>query len=290
MSTSGPAVAAAISAWTAAPNWRTLLRLNARYVREFDDTAPYPLPCNLRITKAVQSEALELQVYGFLVRYARLEWDSGPVWDNSTIPNGGPWGRTQDRAFLHLVLPTEAGIPKIFIQDLLLKLRADTENLEVTMLADWKDYPSAGQQTYPHHARSAQPEHPSIEPQARSLEMFHSTLSSNVGDLLPLKITGRTFGRSRFAATKDGLKAKTVPWRRCAVMPYDTVDNVPAHSKDCRALGMQIKAVQDAKVLEIVVASKKFRTGEGDEQLDLVNYVMVMCDTAGIERDFEDCA
>ncbi|KAF1933890.1 uncharacterized protein M421DRAFT_107253 [Didymella exigua CBS 183.55] len=280
---------AALSAWISAPDWRALLVLNARFIRELDDTAPYPLPCNKRIAQDLQPDAIELQAYGFLVRYARAEWDSGPVKNESDIPLGGPWSRTQDRAFLHLVLPTETGILRPRIETLLLALLADRQNLEVTVLADWKDYPPAAQQLFPHHARKAQPERPSIEPLAARLEMFHSTVNRDAGDAAPVRSTRRTFGRTRFAATETGLRSRAVVWHRCASLPYETVDDVPAGSRDARALGLQIDAVRDARVLEIVVASKKFYTGGGEDALDLPNYVMVMCDDAGLRRDFEDC-
>lgn len=123
MSAPSPATTADLSAWTSAPDWRALLRRNARYIREEVGVAPYPLPCGLRITRAMQDTVLELQAYGILVRYARAEWDSGRNFD----PNLGQWVRTQDRAFLHLIWPTEAGIPKARINELLQRLLSDRE-------------------------------------------------------------------------------------------------------------------------------------------------------------------
>lgn len=52
-------------------------------------------------------------------------------------------------------------------------------------------------------------------------------------------------------------------------------------------MGMQIEAAQDAKVLEIVAASK-FRTGSGEDVLDLPEYVTTLCNMAGMETDFEE--
>jgi hypothetical protein len=41
-----------------------------------------------------------------------------------------------------------------------------------------------------------------------------------------------------------------------------------------------------AKVLEIVVASKKYYSGGGEYVLDLPTYVIVMCDEMGMGRVF----
>lgn len=50
---------------------------------------------------------------------------------------------------------------------------------------------------------------------------------------------------------------------------------------------MQSKAAQDTKVLEIVVASKKFRTGSSEDVLDLPEYVTTLCNMVGVETDFD---
>lgn len=147
-----------------------------------------------------QAANLDLQSFGFLVRYARAEWHSGPI-NNGEPPPFGPWVRTQNRAFLHLVLPTEAGIPKRRIEDFVLRLLRDEENLEVTVLADWEDYPASSELLSSHHPRKAEPKRPSLGPQVRRPEIFHSTVNKNAEDLPPAEITGRTTGRSKFAAT-----------------------------------------------------------------------------------------
>lgn len=118
--------------------------------------------------------------------------------------------------------------------------------------------------------------------------MFHSTINR---DPETVRMQGRTFGRSKYAASRDELT--DTKWIPCAAMPYETVDDIPVNSKGTRALGMSIQAAQNAHVLEIVVASKAFRTGTGiglrEDALDLPNYAMVMCDAAGLERTFADC-
>ncbi|KAF2632808.1 hypothetical protein BU25DRAFT_83490 [Macroventuria anomochaeta] len=142
--------AAIVAKWTNAQNWRELLHPNARFIRSEDPIASYPDPYGLQLCDAIKLATLDLQSYGFLVRYAQAEFDSGSVHNGLPAPNG-PWVRTQDRAMLHLVLPTEAGISRPRTGEFLRTLLSKQEDLEVAVLADWKDYAKFLDAIYPYH-------------------------------------------------------------------------------------------------------------------------------------------
>ena len=272
-----------IARWDNAQDWRELLRLNARFIRGIDQTPPYPniyLPQGLR--NNVQPTMLRLQTYGFLVRYLQTEWSSGPQ-PNPTNPPDRRWGVAQDRSALHLLLPTNDGIPKALILELLNRLFQDQENLEVAVLADWVDYPRSSQLSFPSTAKNAEPRPLTLDPRMIDLEKFRSTVNIGTG---PESRQGRTIGRAKAASTKEGLK--TANWTRCCAMPYETVNDVPENSKNTRALGRYVWAAAEAKVLEVVVASKKFKTGVAEEKLDLAEYVETICMNVGMEQIFEE--
>lgn len=69
-------------------------------------------------------------------------------------------------------------------------------------------------------------------------------------------------------------------------MPYETVDDVPSDFQGTRALGRWMKTVAEAKVLGIVVASKRFRTDE--KVLDLAAYLETLCIDIAMEKVFDE--
>lgn len=133
---------ALLQKWNEAKDWRDLLRLTARCIRDEDLVTPLlnkSLYSTSRpaLTNALKTDMLRFQEYGFLVRIAQPAHDSGPLQNTETKG----WKRTSSRAVHHCILPTKPAVSTVKIKELLNKLVEDRTNIEMTVLGDYKDYP-----------------------------------------------------------------------------------------------------------------------------------------------------
>lgn len=120
---------ALLQKWNEAKDWRDLLRLTARSIRNQDlvtsllNKSPYSTS-RPALTNALKKDMLRLQEYGFLVRIAQLAHDSGPLQN----PETKGWKCTSHRAMLHCALPTKSAMPIAKIEELLNRLVEDRTN------------------------------------------------------------------------------------------------------------------------------------------------------------------
>ena len=278
MSASDAEGEAFLQKWKDAKSWRDLLRLNARYINSTDPLTPYAAtPASY--APDLKTSLLRLQEYGFLVRFAHLAHDSGPVNNRDS----GLWEHTSSRAVLHCILPTKSAVPIPKIKTLVQEMIVDDMKIEITVLEDYKNYPGTSDLGIGYRENYAQPLAADEVLSSRPLELFRSTVgllanpSANTGS-----ITGKTYGKCKEAATKAELEAKYFKRAPDMSLPNMAVDDVRQGSANCRAFEMRLEAAVSARCIETVRAEKRYGSG-----LDLIGYIEKTCAEAELYPVFK---
>ncbi|KAJ4383992.1 hypothetical protein N0V86_000836 [Didymella sp. IMI 355093] len=199
-------------------------------------------------------DLLRLHKYGILVRFAQPAHGSGLI----QALDSKPWKQSSSRAVLHCIAPTKSALPILKLEALVNRLVEDCAMIEVTVLADYKNY---------------SPLEADDVSSSAILELFRSTVGVEAQPSGTLGTeTGKKYREYEEAVTKEALEAKA--WRRSVgeELPYMTVADVPGGSANGRAFKLSLEAAVEAIYIEVVLAEKRYGLG-----LDLINYLEKLC-------------
>jgi hypothetical protein len=174
---------------------------------------------------------------------------------------------------LHCIVPTKSALPILKLEALVARLVEDRAMIEVTVLADYKNYPRASDLGTGYRDQYT----PALEADDVSssamLELFRSTVGIGLSCAVPWepKLARRT-GDTRKLSQRRRLEAKA--WRKSVgeELPYMTVDDVSGGSANGRAFKLSLEAAVEAIYIEVVPAEKRYASG-----LDLIKYLEKLC-------------
>jgi hypothetical protein len=136
------------------------------------------------------------------------------------------WEHTSGRAVLHCIMPTKSAVSIAKIEPSEQEIIVDMK-IEVTVLADYKNYPDTGYPDIGYRDDYAQPLEVDELFSSRPLELFRSTVGLLANPSVNASIlTGKTYPKYKQAAAKAALEAQHFRRALNTNHPYMTIDDI----------------------------------------------------------------